>query len=126
MRAEFKRQTKRDALRRSGGKCEAFGMPYGLEPGMRCGADLGYGVEFDHWDLDANSHDNSIENCVAACKRCHAWKTQHVDIPKAAKTVRQRDKNDGIKSQKRSWPKRQMNPARRSNVRDVNEDMERN
>lgn len=91
-RREFSKQTKRDALKRSGGLCEATGTLYGLEPGQRCNAPLAYGVEFDHVILEANSHDNSLENCAATCKRCHGWKTRNHDTPMAAKTVRQRDK----------------------------------
>lgn len=95
-RREFTKQTKREALRRSGGKCEAVGAMYGLDPGRRCNAPLGYGVEFDHVILDANSKDNSLENCAAVCIKCHKWKTAKHDTPLAAKTVRQQDKNDGI------------------------------
>ena len=38
-------------------------MWYGLALG-RCDRDLGYGVQFDHIILDANSKDNSLENCA--------------------------------------------------------------
>jgi 5-methylcytosine-specific restriction endonuclease McrA len=98
-RAEFTKPTKRDALQRSGLLCEAVGAMYGLDPGRRCNAPLGYGVEFDHVILDANSKDNSLENCAAVCIKCHKWKTARHDTPLAAKTVRQRDKiRLGIKS----------------------------
>ena len=100
MRAEFSKQTKRDALTRSGKACEASGSMYGLPAGLRCGADLGYGVEFDHIILDANSKDNSLENCAAVCIKCHRYKTAKHDIPMAAKTVRQRDKASGIRKRK--------------------------
>lgn len=93
MRAEFSKQTKRDALKRSGGLCEAVGTLYGLPEGQRCNAPLAYGVEFDHVILEANSHDNSLKNCAACCKRCNQWKAHKHDTPLAAKTVRQRDKN---------------------------------
>jgi hypothetical protein len=91
-RAEFSKPVKREALKRSGGLCEASGPMYGLEPGQRCNAPLAYGVEFDHVVLEANSHDNSLENCAAVCVRCHGWKTRNHDTPMAAKTVRQQDK----------------------------------
>lgn len=97
MRHEFSKPTKREALRRSGGKCEAIGGMYGIDFGRRCNAPLGYGVEFDHVILDANSHDNSLENCAAVCIRCHKHKTAKHDIPLAAKTVRQQDRALGIK-----------------------------
>ena len=104
-RREFSKEVKRSALRRSGGHCEARGEWYGLEPGKRCNAPLPYGVQFDHIDLDANSKDNSLENCAAVCVKCHRWKTDNFDIPKNAKTIRQRDKNNGIRKRKgRSFP----------------------
>lgn len=104
-RAEFKKPTKREALRRSGGLCEAVGTMYGLDEGQRCNASLGYGVEFDHVILDANSKDNSLENCAAVCVKCHKHKTRTHDIPKAAKTRRQEDKFGlGIKKPSR-FPK---------------------
>ena len=96
-RREFSKPTKREALRRANNRCEAMGAMYGLTEGVRCATDLGYGVQFDHVILDANSKDNSLENCAAVCVRCHAWKTRNHDIPKAAKTVRQSDKAKGIK-----------------------------
>ena len=102
-RAEFSKATKREALKRSGGKCEASGKMYGLDQGTRCNAPLGYGVEFDHGVLEANSHDNSVENCVCACVKCHRYKTANFDIPTAAKPVRMQDKHRGIKKSKRGF-----------------------
>lgn len=99
-RREFTKQTKRQAISRSGMKCEAVGAWYGLEPGQRCNADLAFGAEFDHIDLDANSKDNSLENCAAICIPCHRVKTATHDIPVAAKTLRQQDKNLGIRKPK--------------------------
>jgi len=106
-RREFTKATKRAALARSEGRCEAVGAWYNLEPGCRCNAPLAAGVEFDHIDLDANSHDNSLENCAAVCVPCHKFKTAKIDTPKAAKTLRQQDKARGIarpKQQIRSAP----------------------
>lgn len=100
-RNEFTKATMRAALLRSGKQCEAVGPWYGLPEGTRCTADLGYGVQFDHIVLDANSKDNSLDNCAAVCLRCHRHKTARHDIPLAAKTVRQRDKRDGIRKQPR-------------------------
>lgn len=96
-RAEFSKPTKRLALQRSGQLCEAVGAMYGLDSGRRCNAPLAYGVEFDHIILDANSKDNSLENCAAVCIRCHKFKTAKHDTPLAAKTLRQQDKALGIK-----------------------------
>lgn len=108
-RAEFTKPTKRAALKRAGEKCEAVGEWYRLPRGQRCNAPLAYGVEFDHVDLEANSHDASLENCAAVCKKCHAHKTRTRDIPVAAKTLRQADKDAGIKGRKHNWGKRGMN-----------------
>ncbi|GHC79632.1 HNH endonuclease signature motif containing protein [Limoniibacter endophyticus] len=97
----FTKKTMRLALERSGLKCEAVGKMYGLANGSRCNAPLSYGVEFDHIILDANSHDNSLDNCAAVCIKCHKHKTAKHDIPMAAKTVRQQDKHLGVKSPRR-------------------------
>ena len=105
-RREFGKPVKRDALKRSGGLCEAVGTWYGLGVGQRCNAPLSYGVEIDHIDLDANSKDNSLSNAAAICLKCHRFKTAHRDIPIAAKTLRQQDKARGIVKPKGRWPKR--------------------
>ncbi len=97
---EFSKKTKREALARSGGQCEAMGGLYGLPSGHRCGLLLSFGVEFDHVNLVANSKDNSLENCAAVCIKCHDWKTRKHDIPMAAKTVRMQDKANGITRQR--------------------------
>jgi hypothetical protein len=110
----FSKPVKRAALARAGGRCEATGELYGLPPQMRCNADLGYGLEFDHAILWANSRDSSLDNCLAVCPRCHRFKTTQHDTPKAAKTVRQRDKHQGIRtagavlpgSRKSKWKRR--------------------
>ncbi len=99
-RREFSKATKREALRRSGMLCEAAGKMYGLPEGKRCNAPLSHGVEFDHVILDANSKDNSLENCASVCMRCHRYKTTKHDIPVAAKTLRQQDKHLGIRKPK--------------------------
>ena len=106
MRAEFTKPTKREALKRAEGKCEAMGYLYGLPEGDRCKMPLSHGVEFDHIILDANSKDNSLENCAAVCVKCHRWKTAHIDTPVAAKTLRQQDKHNGITRAKRKIPSR--------------------
>lgn len=88
-RKEFSTKTRKEALKRSGLICEAVGSWYGLPDTVRCINNLGSGVEYDHYILDANSKDNSLDNCRAVCPRCHDWKTRHRDTPTAAKTVRQ-------------------------------------
>lgn len=97
-RREFTKTTKRAALKRSGLFCEAIGAMYNLPAGQRCNAPLSAGVEYDHIVLDANSKDNSLENCAAVCPKCHRWKTSHHDTPMAAKTVRMQDKARGIRT----------------------------
>lgn len=88
-RREFTTKTRKEALKRSAKRCEAVGSWYGLPEGMRCTADLALGVQYDHLILDANSKDNSLDNCRAVCPKCHGWKTANRDTPTAAKTVRQ-------------------------------------
>jgi 5-methylcytosine-specific restriction endonuclease McrA len=97
-RREFTKTTRRDAMKRSGMRCEAVGAMYGLDAGKRCNAPLSSGVEYDHIVLDANSKDNSLENCAACCIPCHRWKSAHHDTPMAAKTVRMQDKANSIRS----------------------------
>lgn len=88
-RKEFTAKTRKAALLRSGKVCEAIGAMYGLPAGTRCINDLSHGVEYDHIILDANSKDNSLENCAAVCIKCHRHKTANHDTPLAAKTVAQ-------------------------------------
>ncbi len=104
-RAEFSKQTRRDAKDRANGFCEATGTFYGLEPGKRCNGQLSKGHEFDHVLAASNGGDASLSNCLCVCLICHAHKTRHFDTPRAAKIVRQRDKNDGITKPKRPWSK---------------------
>lgn len=122
-RAEFSKETKRLALKRSGKLCEATGAWYGLKPGQRCNMPLSRGVEFDHIILEANSHDNSLENCAAVCIPCHKIKTAKHDTPTAAKTVRQRDKADGIRGPKHQWAKQSFNRSFTQNTKQLNEDL---
>jgi hypothetical protein len=97
MRSEFSKPTKREALKRSGGFCEAIGKAYGLPSGVRCNAPLSHGVEFDHYPVPATERDsNGLDNCVACCKTCHGFKTRTLDIPIQAKTKRVSDKHQGI------------------------------
>lgn len=120
-RAEFSKETKRQALKRSGKLCEATGAWYGLKAGQRCNMPLSRGVEFDHIILEANSHDNRLENCAAVCIPCHKIKTATHDTPTAAKTVRQRDKHQGIRGHKHRWPKQPFRPNYTPREKQVNE-----
>lgn len=97
-RYEFSKQTKREALQRSGKLCEAIGPVYGLPPGQRCNAPLDGGVEFDHYPAPATDKgSDTLENCVAACKTCHRFKTSSYDVPMQAKGKRVSDKHQGIR-----------------------------
>lgn len=103
-RYEFSKQTKREALQRSGKLCEAVGPVYGLPPGQRCNAPLDNGVEFDHYPAPATDKgSDTIENCVATCKTCHRFKTSTFDVPVQAKTKRVSDKHQGISRPKHQW-----------------------
>lgn len=104
-RNEFTKPTKRAALKRSGDLCEASGPRYGLPVGQRCNAPLSKGVIYDHDDPDANSKDNSLENCRCICPGCNRFKTDKIDIPMIAKTQRQQDKDNGIVGFKRKIAK---------------------
>lgn len=116
-RAEFSKKVKNAAYERANKRCEGTGTFYGWEPGHRCNMPLDRGVEYDHIILEANSHDNSLTNCAAVCIPCHEYKTRKRDIPTAAKTVRQRDKDRSITSHKRSWPKRAFRPCVTQNTK---------
>ena len=120
-RAEFSKATKREAVKRSGGLCEAVGKIFGLRPGKRCNASLAKGLRFEHIDPDANSKNNSLENCGAVCLVCWRWKTDHYDKPLVAKTTRQQDKHSGVTGPKRSWPSRKMNSPRFENTKRLEE-----
>jgi hypothetical protein len=107
-RKEFSKATKRAANERAKDRCEAVGLWYGLLPGQRCNAPLGKGRHHDHINMEANSHDNSLENCAAVCIPCHAYKTAKIDIPKAAKTLRTQDKHTGITRPKQTIQQRRV------------------
>jgi hypothetical protein len=97
---EFSTKTKRERLKQSGGFCEAEGPLYGLELGQRCNADLGRGVEFDHFIALGIGGTNDLANARAICVRCHKHKSGANDLPKIAKTKRQSDKSKGIRRPK--------------------------
>lgn len=102
-RYEFSKATKREALRRSNGLCEAVGEVYGLEPGQRCNAPLSHGVEFDHYPVPATDKgSDTIDNCASTCRTCHRFKTSSFDVPMQAKAKRVSDKHLGI-ARKPNW-----------------------
>lgn len=105
MREDFPKSVRRAALLRSGGLCEAVGPLYGLPVDVRCNVSLAHGFHADHVNPDGNGGDNTLDNCAAVCRTCHAYKTKR-DVARIAKMKRQRDKYQGIKGPKRKIPSR--------------------
>ena len=98
MRHEFSAKTKRAAVKRANGRCEAVGEVYGREPGERCNSDLGRGLEIDHYPIPATDEgSDTLENAVVCCKLCHRHKTSTYDVPMQAKGKRISDKHLGIR-----------------------------
>ncbi len=98
-RHEFPLKTMREALKRSGGRCEAMGAVYGLDPGRRCNAAFdGKRPEYDHYPLPAGDEgSDTLDNCVTCCTVCHGHKTATYDIPMQAKGKRVSDRHFGIR-----------------------------
>lgn len=94
-RAEFSRKTKREALERSGYRCEATGPSFGFKEGQRCNCSLSLGVQFDHVLPDALQGLNDLDNCEALCIACHKIKTR-ADVKRIRKSDRQRDRHTGV------------------------------
>lgn len=86
-RKEFTQKTKRLALERSQGLCEASGPYYNRPWDDRCNKVM-VKVEYDHFILASEGGENDLDNCRAVCPECHSWKTRRVDTPKAAKAKR--------------------------------------
>jgi hypothetical protein len=92
MRHEFPTAVKRDALERSGGRCEAVGARYGHAPGVRCQRAVAKGrVNYEHYPRgahDPHPDTRSLKNCWAVCPECNQYAANHTD-----KQVEQRVKN---------------------------------
>lgn len=118
MRHNFSGKTKRLALERAGGHCEATGPRYGFALGERCNADLAVtGVQHDHYPLGAHAEgSNTLENDVVCCPRCNQYAANHTDKGTEAKIKRRRQKagldpirrkpRPKIPNRKAEWPKR--------------------
>lgn len=105
-RLNFTDTTKRQAFARSGGICECHRVPelMRLLRGQPCGVRLITGhIEYDHIIADAIRPDNSLENCAALTKTCHALKTPR-DRKVIAKSNHQRDRHLGIHSTRNPLP----------------------
>ena len=124
-RVEFSREVKRAALRRSRGTCEAKGATYGFPRGVRCNANLAYGVEYDHFPIRAvDGGSAELENCAAVCVKCHRWKTSRIDVPQIAKSKRLFnrqwniiDHHNPMPGSSRSALKRSLNGITRARIR---------
>jgi 5-methylcytosine-specific restriction endonuclease McrA len=121
-RYEFSRKIKQEALKRSGGKCEATGARYGYPDFHRCNRDLAVSLEFDHYPLPAyQKGSDTLENCIACCKKCNQHAANNTDKTRAAKERRVNDKHLGIKRVKQKIQSRGFRPYP-SNAKDINED----
>lgn len=76
---------------RAGGQCE------------HCKTKLRKGsYQFDHVIPVAIGGPSTVANCEVLCRRCHNEKTNKVDIPRAAKTKRQKAKHEGTNKPSRN------------------------
>lgn len=114
-RYEFGKQVRREANARSGGRCEAMGKVYGLDPGERCNAPFKGGAkEFDHYPVPATeAGSDTLKNCVVCCPKCHAHKTETFDIPGQAAAKRISDKHQGISRPKSQWASQRLGGGNR-------------
>lgn len=87
MRREFSAKIKLAAWDRCGGKCEC------------CYARIISRPEYDHILPDALGGEPTLENCAVLCSKCHRIKTSTGDVPRIAKTKRQKRKAIN------AWPK---------------------
>lgn len=102
---EFSPATKVKAYERSGGVCEM------VWDGVRCGLPLQPGrIEYDHDKAIGLGGDNSLSNCVCACKPCHDRKTQEEDMPVMRKADAQQKAHIGATRQKAKIPSRPKPP----------------
>jgi 5-methylcytosine-specific restriction enzyme A len=90
-RRNFSRKVKQIAFARAHGHCQG------------CTAPLSVGhYVYDHvipWEL---SRDSSIGNCQVICNACDSIKTGTRDLPRIAKSNRQRDRHIGAASKSRT------------------------
>lgn len=114
----FTKSQRKELYRRAEGQCEGIGPKYGLPEGVRCMTMLGSMWQADHDEPDACGGKTSIENGVALCAACHAYKTGKGDIPRIAKNRRVEEKSQGLRVSRNPMPgsrasgwKRRMNGA---------------
>lgn len=91
-RHNFTKTTKKAALARSGGRCEAVGERYGKAPGVRCSTPVAMGaVQFDHYPRgahDPHPDTRTLGNCTACCPACNQYAANHTDKTVEAKMKR--------------------------------------
>lgn len=101
-RREFSTETKRQAVRRSGGICECHLLAKAGIPGFRldgCGLSIGVGnTWFEHVICDGIGGDPTLDNCAVLTKTCGRLKSRRYDIPIVAKVKRQQNLRFGIRS----------------------------
>lgn len=107
-RDDFDKKDRRFMLARSGQRCEAEGPRYGLDDGVRCNADLAYGVEFHHIIPTGagGKGKGHPENGLAVCPKCHKHSTNTHDKQVVAKVKRQSDKHYGTSRKKQTMQSR--------------------
>lgn len=93
MRKEFKAKVKVAAYERSKGFCE------------NCNSRLQVGrIHYDHILPCALGGEPTFENCAVLCAHCHGIKTTGEDVPRIAKTRRQRAAHLGATSSRNPLP----------------------
>jgi len=114
-RHNFSAKIRRQARKRSDGRCEAVGSVYGLAPGQRCNASLdGKRVEIDHYPIPATDEGSDVlENAVACCVDCHSHKTRTFDVPMQAKGKRLADRHNGMRKPKGNWGQQRLGNGNR-------------
>lgn len=93
-RAEFSKATKLAAFERCAGRCE------------KCTQKILGTPEYDHVIEETLTHDNSLENCMVLCARCHRLKTNE-NRPEIDKTRRIAEKRAGVRKRQgfKGWRK---------------------
>jgi 5-methylcytosine-specific restriction protein A len=108
VRHNFTAAAKREAEARAGGRCEATGIRYGLEPGVRCNADLSKtGIERDHYPRgahDPHPETRTAANCVVCCPPCNQYAANHTDKKVEAKMKRLARKHGPVEGRKVKKP----------------------
>jgi hypothetical protein len=98
-RLEFTGPTKREAFKRSRGVCECQRVPALMRilRGQPCGVRLSTGnTEYHHIIADELRADNSLDNCAALTKTCHALSTNLHEKRVIAQAKRREDRQRGI------------------------------